>query len=103
MQDEKQPAVYIMANRYRGTIYVGVTGALYNRAVAHREGAFEGFTKKYCLKTLVWYENHESMEDAIRRETQIKAWKRQWKIELIEKINPDWADLSDNLVHRPAR
>ncbi|NJM30053.1 MAG: GIY-YIG nuclease family protein [Rhizobiales bacterium] len=97
------PPVYIMANRYRGTIYVGVTGALYNRVAAHKEGMFEGFTKRYGLKTLVWYENHESMEDAIRHETQTKAWKRQRKIELIEKINPNWADLSDDLIHRPAR
>jgi putative endonuclease len=102
MFDEKQPAVYIMADRYRGTIYIGVTGTLYTRAAVHREGTVPGFTAKYGLKHPVWYENHETMDAAIKRETQMKAWKRAWKIELIEKLNPDWLDLSNNLIHRPA-
>jgi putative endonuclease len=82
MRDEKQPAVYIMASRYRGTLYIGVTSALYSRVLLHKSGDIEGFTAKYGVKTLVWYEHHATMEDAIRRETQMKAWKRSWKIEL---------------------
>lgn len=101
MRDEKQPAVYIMANRYRGTIYIGVTGSLATRVTSHRSGTFKGFTAKYGLKTLVWYENHETMTSAICRETRMKAWRRSWKIELIETINRDWKDLSDDLIYRP--
>jgi DNA oxidative demethylase len=101
MHFEKSPAVYIMANRYRGTLYTGVTSSLGKRVHEHREGSFGGFSAQYGTKTLVWYENHEDMSSAITRETQIKAWRRQWKIELIESINRDWLELSDNLVHRP--
>jgi putative endonuclease len=102
MHDEKRPVVYIMASRYRGTLYVGVTSSLYNRVLLHKTGDLAGFTSKYGVKTLVWYENHATMEDAIRRESQMKAWKRAWKIELIEKLNPHWADLHERIVDRPA-
>jgi putative endonuclease len=102
MRDEKEPAVYIMASRYRGTLYIGVTSALYNRVLLHKSGDVSGFTAKYGVKTLVWYEHYPSMEEAIRRETQMKAWKRGWKIQLVEAFNPDWNDLHEQIVHRPA-
>jgi putative endonuclease len=84
MEYEKQPAVYIMASRYRGTLYIGVTSDLWTRVTNHKSGSTGGFTSQYNVKTLVWYEHHDSMEQAIKRETQMKAWKRQWKIELID-------------------
>ena len=93
MREIRAPAVYILANRRRGTLYVGVTSDLCSRVLQHREGRVAGFTKTYGLKTLVWFENHDMMESAIRREKQIKEWSRVWKIELIEKTNPDWFDL----------
>jgi len=93
MHDEKFPAVYIMANRYRGTLYIGVTSALWNRVAAHKSEAFEGFTKTYGLKNLVWYEHRHTMDEAIRREKQLKKWNRAWKIRIIEEMNPDWIDL----------
>jgi putative endonuclease len=92
-ENEKHPAVYILASRYRGTLYVGVTSALYLRVCDHKNETYSGFTKQYGVKTLVWYAHYPDMELAIRREKQIKAWKRQWKIELVEKMNPDWIDL----------
>jgi putative endonuclease len=95
MGDEKYPAVYITANRYRGTIYVGVTGALWNRIANHKNKAFDGFTSEYEVHHLVWYEHHHQMEDAIRREKQLKKWKRDWKIRMIEEMNPNWLDLHD--------
>jgi putative endonuclease len=95
MNPEKHPAVYILASRYRGTLYVGVTSSLWQRVWDHMNGRLEGFTKDYGVKTLVWYEHYLSMEEAIRREKQIKKWNRAWKIELIEKMNPDWIDLHD--------
>ncbi len=97
MREEKQPAVYIMASRYRGTIYVGVTSALWKRVANHKNEFFEGFTKQYELKTLVWYEHHQTMEDAIRREKQVKKWNRGWKMRIIEEMNPDWLDLHDSI------
>ena len=97
MRDEKSPAVYITANRYRGTIYVGVTSALWNRIRDHKNNVFEGFTADHDVELLVWYEHHHSMEDAIRREKQLKKWKRDWKIRIIEEMNPDWVDLHDKI------
>ena len=97
MRDEKHPAVYMMANRYRGTIYVGVTSALWNRVCDHKNETFKGFTAEYGVKTLVWYEHHHFMPEAIRREKQIKAWKRAWKIRTIELMNPGWRDLHDQI------
>ena len=98
---EKQPAVYIVASRYRGTIYTGVTSNLYDRISTHKQKLFKGFSADYDCNQLVWYENHPTMPEAIRRETQIKAWKRNWKIELIENFNREWLDLHDAIELRP--
>jgi len=93
----KQPAVYILASRYRGTLYAGVTSNLWSRVNDHKNGNTPGFTAKYGVTTLVWYEHHHTMERAITREKQIKAWRRDWKIELIEALNPQWRDLHDEI------
>ncbi|HEV8695591.1 MAG TPA: GIY-YIG nuclease family protein [Lysobacter sp.] len=93
----KQPAVYILASGRNGT-YTGVTSALVQRTWQHREHVVDGFTKQYEVTMLVWYELHGTMDTAIVREKQIKAWKRQWKIELIEAINPYWNDLWPQIV-----
>ena len=97
MREEKHPAVYILASRYRGTLYTGVTSSLWQRVCDHKNSRFGGFTSKYGVATLVWYEHHHSMEAAIRREKQIKKWNRAWKLELIETMNPDWCDLQDGI------
>ncbi|MBS3952973.1 MAG: GIY-YIG nuclease family protein [Methylomicrobium sp.] len=89
----KQPCVYILASQLNGTLYVGVTSDLVKRVYQHREGMVEGFTKRYGVKILVWFEIHEMMESAIRREKQLKNWSRIAKIELIEQQNPKWLDL----------
>ena len=94
---ERHPAVYILSNRYRGTLYVGVTSALWSRVCDHKNGTTPGFTSKYGIHHLVWYEHRHTMEAAIRREKQIKAWKRDWKIELVERTNPAWRDLHDEI------
>jgi putative endonuclease len=94
----KQPAVYILASAERGTLYVGVTGNLKLRVWEHREGQVAGFTKKYGVKRLVWYEWFSDFPSAIQRETQIKKWNRAWKLELIENRNPEWRDLWDELL-----
>ena len=91
----KQPCVYIMASKRDGVLYTGVTSALPNRVSIHKQDLFEGFTKKYRVHMLVFYEMHETMEQAIRRETQIKKWKRAWKVRLIHDMNPEWKDLFD--------
>ena len=93
----KQPAVYIMASRQNGTLYVGVTSDLPKRAVQHRDGLVPGFTARYGCKLLVWYEVYDDMPNAIAREKQIKGGSRRDKLELIEKINPDWRDLFEDL------
>jgi putative endonuclease len=93
MNRDWQPCVYIMASRRNGTLYVGVTSNLLMRAWQHREGIVPGFTKKYGVKMLVYYEVHATMEAAITREKQIKEWHRAWKIELIEGMNRGWRDL----------
>jgi putative endonuclease len=85
--------VYLMASKPYGTLYVGVTSMLAARAAEHREEVLEGFTKKYGVNVLVWFEEFADVHDAIRREKQIKKWQRAWKIELIEKVNPTWQDL----------
>lgn len=82
-----------MANRRHGTLYIGVTSDLARRASEHREGILPGFTRRYGVKLLVYYELHETMEAAILREKQMKEWHRAWKIELIETTNPRWRDL----------
>lgn len=94
----KQPCVYLLANRRNGTLYVGVTSNLVQRVWQHRTGAVEGFSNKYQTHLLVWYELHETMESAIQREKRIKDWKRAWKLELIEAMNPDWMDLYDSIL-----
>ena len=91
----KQPAVYILASKRNGTLYVGVTSNLASRIEAHRADAVGGFAKKYEVKTLVYFELHADMYEAIQREKRIKKWNRAWKIELIERDNPDWDDLSN--------
>jgi putative endonuclease len=92
-----KPAVYIVCDSRHGTLYTGVTSDLAQRIWAHRSGIAEGFTKRYGLKLLVWYEVQTTMESAITREKQIKAWKRGWKIKLIERMNPTWSDLYEDL------
>jgi putative endonuclease len=94
---EKVPAVYILASKRHGTLYTGVTSDLCNRVRAHKDGSLPGFTRKYAVKTLVWYEFRDTMEAAITREKQIKEWQRAWKIELIEKLNPTWRDLFEEM------
>ena len=89
----KQPAVYILASKRNGTLYTGVTSDLAKRIWEHKNKMVEGFTKRYDVHHLVWYELHETMESAIQREKQIKEWKRKWKLELIESANPNWLDL----------
>jgi putative endonuclease len=91
-------AVYMMASRRHGTLYTGVTSRLPQRVYEHREGLIEGFTKKYRVKRLVWYEPFESMFAAIRREKSIKKYPRDWKINLIERDNPNWDDLYPGLI-----
>jgi putative endonuclease len=90
---ERKPCVYILANRRIATLYIGVTSDLMGRVWQHKQNIVEGFTKRYSVHDLVWFELHDSMESAISRESAIKAWKRAWKIELIEKSNPYWRDL----------
>ena len=94
----KQPAVYLLASRYRGTMYVGVNSDLVQRIWQHRQGLVEGFTQRYGVHMLVWFEQHATMLDAIAREKRIKEWKRAWKLELIETNNPRWRDLYDDLL-----
>jgi putative endonuclease len=91
-------AVYIMANQPNGTLYVGVTSDLLSRIYDHQQSRFDGFAKKYGCKTLVWWEEHHDINLAIKREKQLKAWERKWKLELIEKENPTWRDLYDDLL-----
>lgn len=98
---ERQPAVYILASGFHGTIYTGVTSNLLQRIAQHREGAFGGFTAEYEVKRFVWYEMHASMEQAIVREKRVKRWRREWKVALIEKGNPFWRDLAEELAFEP--
>lgn len=98
MQKEYQCMTYIMANKPRGVLYVGVTGKGLSRICEHKQGLVDGFTKKYRLKTLVYREAHETMEQAIRREKQIKNLVRRKKIALIESVNPGWRDLYDEIL-----
>jgi putative endonuclease len=90
--------VYIMTNKRNGTLYLGVTSQLGQRTTDHKEGRGSAFCKRYGLTMLVWMENHTRIEDAIQRETSLKRWPRKWKLDLIEKTNPDWQDLSLNLL-----
>lgn len=93
---ERIPCVYLLTSRFHGTLYTGVTSDLPGRLWQHREEVTGGFTKRYAIKRLVWFEVHETMETAIRREKSIKRWQREWKIELIERENPTWRDLAED-------
>jgi putative endonuclease len=95
---ERQPCVYTLAGKRNGTLYTGVTSNLTKRIWEHKNNLVESFTKKYSVHTLVWYEVHETMEFAIRREKAIKNWKRSWKIKVIEEENPVWRDLYPDLL-----
>ena len=88
-----QGHVYILASKRNGTLYIGVTTNLSARIFAHRNGTGSAFTKKYGVKLLVWYETYDMVTDAIQRETTLKHWLRKWKLDLIEKSNPNWDDL----------
>ena len=94
----KRPCVYIMTNKRNGTLYVGVTSDLVQRAGQHKQGDIKGFTADYDCKTLVWFEPHEQMETAILREKQIKGGSRNKKLLLIEAVNPEWNDLYDQIL-----
>ena len=94
---EKRGYVYIMASKRNGTLYIGVTSDLAGRVWQHREGHAEGFTKKYGCKSLVWYAVFDRIDEAIRREKQMKEWRRAWKLRAIEEMNPDWDDLFESI------
>ncbi|MEY3885848.1 MAG: hypothetical protein RIS87_1623 [Pseudomonadota bacterium] len=93
-----QPCVYILASERNGTLYIGVTSNLIKRIWEHKSDLVQGFTKQYQVHDLVWYEMSENIESAIIREKQLKEWKRQWKLDLIEKSNPYWNDLYPTIV-----
>ncbi|WP_057881997.1 GIY-YIG nuclease family protein [Tsuneonella troitsensis] len=103
MHPDFQPTVYLMASARNGTLYIGVTSNLLQRVAQHREGTFGGFTTKYAVKCLVWFEQHSTMEHAIVREKQLKKWNRAWKLDLIKKANPEWRDLAEDFGFEPLR
>ena len=88
----------MLASQPNGTLYIGVTSHLVKRIWEHKKNLADGFTKKYHVHTLVWYESHDDMESAIQREKQLKKWNRQWKIRLIHKMNPAWDDLYKTII-----
>ena len=90
--------VYLMASRKNGTLYVGVTNDLVRRVYEHKNGLVQGFTSRYTVHQLVWFESTPSVESAIDKEKQIKNWKREWKLALVEKTNPEWRDLYETLL-----
>ncbi len=94
----KQPCVYILASKKNGTLYIGVTSNLVKRIWQHKNKQVKGFSEKHGVNDLVYYEQHEEMYSAITREKQMKKWNRQWKINLIEKNNPDWGDLWSEIL-----
>jgi len=93
---ERIPCVYLLASGFHGTLYTGVTSDLPGRIWQHREEVSDGFTKRYGVKRLVWFEVHETMESAIAREKSVKPWQRRWKMELIARGNPSWRDLAED-------
>jgi len=95
---DKQSFVHMLASRPYGTLYIGVTSDLIKRVWQHKEGFVQGFTKKYKVEKLVWYEIHTDIIEAITREKQIKAWPRDWKIKLIQSTNPSWRGLYPTLA-----
>ena len=94
----KQPCVYIVASEKYGTLYIGVTSDLIKRVWEHKNDVVAGFTKRYGVHTLVWFEQHATMESAISREKALKAWKRDWKLNLIEAMNAEWRDLYPDVI-----
>ncbi len=94
----RQPAVYILASRQNGTLYIGVTSNLEKRVWEHKNNLVKGFTERYAVHRLVYFEFHEDMLSAIRREKQMKKWNRAWKLELIEGHNPGWTDLWEGII-----
>jgi len=94
---DKTGYVYILASGRNGTLYIGVTSDLIQRIYQHKNDLSKGFTQKYAVHDLVFYETHERITDAIIREKQLKKWNRKWKLRLIEKFNPDWQDLYDRI------
>jgi putative endonuclease len=97
MRDKRQPCIYILASQRRGTLYIGVTSNLVRRLWQHREGVTGGFTSQYSVRRLVYFERFDEMRHAIEREKQLKRWRREWKINLIEGVNPDWRDMAVEL------
>ncbi len=94
----KKAAVYILASQRNGTLYIGVTSNLVKRVWEHKNNLVKGFTEKYAVHQLVWYEQHEDMITAIEKEKKLKNWHRKWKLGLIEQSNPAWKDLYDDIV-----
>ncbi len=94
----KRSYVYIMASKQNGTLYVGVTSDLVKRVFQHKNDLIDGFTRKYSVKKLVYWEEHADIEEAIKREKRLKKWKRLWKLRLIEQENPEWRDLYFDLI-----
>ncbi len=94
----KQPCVYMLASQRNGTLYIGVTSNLIKRIHEHKSDAVPGFTQEHGVHTLVWFEQHETMQSAISQEKQLKNWKRDWKLDLIEEQNPEWKDLYPGLL-----
>jgi putative endonuclease len=95
---DKIPCVYLLTSKRNGTLYTGVTSNLLKRLWQHKNDEVDSFTHRYSVHTLVWYEVHETMDSAILREKELKKWRRQWKLALIEKMNPDWRDLYLDLI-----
>ena len=93
----KQPAIYILASRWNGTLYVGVTADLARRIWQHKNDLVPGFTRNHCVHSLVYYELHGDMRTVITREKHLKKWNREWKLRLIEAFNPDWVDLYESI------
>ena len=93
-----QPAVYMLASKRNGTLYIGVTSELAQRVWQHKNDLIDGFTKRYGVHQLVWYEVHDTMQSAIAREKALKNWQRAWKVKLIEKNNPGWQDLYETII-----
>ena len=100
---EREPCVYLLASGFNGALYVGVTSNLIGRIIQHRDGTFDGFTKRYDIKYLMWFDVTDSMESAIASEKRMKKWPRDWKKNLIERDNPQWRDLAVDLGLSPIR
>ena len=96
--DRKIPCVYILTNKPHGTLYIGVTSDLPARIWTHKQKLIEGFAKRHDLDRLVWYETHDTMEEAILKEKRMKKWNRRWKVDLVRQMNPRWRDLCDDLA-----